>query len=162
MIGLISDTHDNVKSIEKAVEKFNEEGVEYVLHAGDHIAPFTLKWFKELKAEMIGVSGNLDAEFTTLSEKYAEKGWKIYKGFAEVDLGGRIALIHGVSEEIIDALALSGKYRVVVRGHTHRVQKELRRNTLIVNPGEACGYLSGKATIAVLEMPEVKVRFIEL
>jgi predicted phosphodiesterase len=39
LIGLISDTHDNLPMIEKAVKKLNEENVALVLHAGDYVLP---------------------------------------------------------------------------------------------------------------------------
>lgn len=48
LIGIISDTHDNQDKTRKAIELFNSKGVEYVIHAGDYISPFTLKLFKEL------------------------------------------------------------------------------------------------------------------
>ena len=41
-IGVISDTHDNLLMIKKAVEVFNRHGVGMVVHAGDFIAPFWL------------------------------------------------------------------------------------------------------------------------
>lgn len=162
LIGLISDTHDNIYKIEKAVKIFNEKKVEFVLHAGDHIAPFTLNWFKPLKVEMIGVMGNLDAEKELLRRKYAENGWKVYRDAVVLNLDGKIVLTHGVSEVFVKALALSGEFDVVVRGHTHKVQKELIKDTLIINPGEACGYLSGRSSIALLKMPEKKVEIIEI
>jgi len=45
----------------------------------------------------------------------------------------------------------TGSYNVVIYGHTH--QSEIRRENgvLVINPGEACGYLSGKATIGLLD-----------
>jgi predicted phosphodiesterase len=42
LIGIISDTHDDMSIIRKAVDLFNEREVGYVLHAGDLISPFTL------------------------------------------------------------------------------------------------------------------------
>jgi len=62
IIGLISDTHDNVYAIDKAVKRFNEERVELVLHAGDYISQFTAKHFKPLEAQLVGVYGNNCAE----------------------------------------------------------------------------------------------------
>ncbi|MEM3615578.1 MAG: metallophosphoesterase family protein, partial [Candidatus Methanomethylicia archaeon] len=41
-IGIISDTHDRLQMIDEAVKRLNEENVEYVLHAGDYIAPFAV------------------------------------------------------------------------------------------------------------------------
>jgi len=42
-IGIISDTHDNLPQIKKAVEIFNREKVELVLHAGLHLLFWNLK-----------------------------------------------------------------------------------------------------------------------
>ncbi|HCL90984.1 MAG TPA: YfcE family phosphodiesterase, partial [Candidatus Atribacteria bacterium] len=47
-IGIISDTHDNLPKIKKAVGIFNREKVELVLHAGDFVSPFTFLEFKNL------------------------------------------------------------------------------------------------------------------
>ncbi len=40
LIGVVSDTHDNLPLVEKAVKRLNEEKVNLVLHAGDYVAPF--------------------------------------------------------------------------------------------------------------------------
>ena len=42
LVGLISDTHDNLPMVEKAVKRLNEEKVGLVLHAGDYVAPFVI------------------------------------------------------------------------------------------------------------------------
>ena len=58
LIGVISDTHDNLPIIEKAIKKLNEENVALVLHAGDYVSPFVIPKFKALNAKLIGVFGN--------------------------------------------------------------------------------------------------------
>lgn len=40
-IGILSDSHDNMPKLARAVELFNEEKVELVLHAGDLVSPIT-------------------------------------------------------------------------------------------------------------------------
>jgi len=162
-IGVISDTHDNREAIIKAVSIFNEEKVDLVLHAGDHIAPFTLKWYRELKVKMIGVKGNLDAEYQLLKEKYKELGWKFYRHSATLNLQGkRIILLHGVDENIINGLIHSGVYDVVIRGHLHKIINETINETLYFSPGEACGYLTGRKTVGILKIPELTVEIIDL
>ncbi len=42
LIGAISDTHDNLPKIEKAVQNLNEQKVGLVLHAGDYVAGFVI------------------------------------------------------------------------------------------------------------------------
>ena len=50
LIGVMSDTHDDIVQTKKAVAKFNQKKVEQVLHAGDIISPFMIDTLKELKS----------------------------------------------------------------------------------------------------------------
>ena len=151
IIGLISDTHDNIYAIDKAVKRFNEERVKLVLHAGDYIAPFTAKHFKPLEAQLVGVYGNNCAERATLKKVYGEIGAEIRGFFAEVEADGmRIALIHGHRQMDVDK-AYGGGYDAVVRGHTHKAGIGHEKGVLVVNPGEACGYVTGRSTLAFLD-----------
>ena len=47
-IGVLSDSHDNLPNIRKAVEVFSKNGVEALIHGGDFCSPFTLAEFKPL------------------------------------------------------------------------------------------------------------------
>ncbi|MBE3116942.1 metallophosphoesterase family protein, partial [Candidatus Bathyarchaeota archaeon] len=47
-------------------------------------------------------------------------------------------------------------------GHSHNKGIENRGKTLLINPGELCGYLTGKATIAILDTEKNQARIIEL
>jgi len=151
IVGLISDTHDNIHMIGRAVRVFNEERVKLVLHAGDYIAPFTARHFQPLEAPLIGVYGNNCAERETLKKVYGDVGAELRGFFAEVEADGmRIALIHGHRQEDVDR-AYGGGYDVVVRGHTHRAGIGYEKGMLVVNPGEACGYVTGRSTVAFLD-----------
>ena len=160
-IGVISDTHDNKEAIFKAIEILNSENVDIVLHAGDHISPFVVGWMKSLRSHVVGVAGNNDAEKEILKEKYEELNWNFSYSMAVLNLEGRIALLHGTDERIVEALLHSGLYEVVVRGHRHEILIEYVEDTLHLLPGEVCGYLSGKRTLAILRMPEKTVEIIE-
>ena len=50
LIGVMSDTHDNIIQTKKAVATFNRKNVEHVVHAGDIISPFMIDTLKELKS----------------------------------------------------------------------------------------------------------------
>ncbi len=105
LVGLISDTHDNVTMIKEAIRKLNDLDVTLVLHAGDYISPFTAKPYAELKAKMIGVYGNNCAEREKLREVYGAVGKELVGNFAEVDAGGKkIALLHGHDEALLKSL----------------------------------------------------------
>ncbi len=151
IVGLVSDTHDNIYMIDRAVERLNEERVGLVLHAGDYVSAFTAKHFEPLEAPMIGVYGNNCAERELLGRVYAEAGAEIRGYFAEVEADGlRVALLHGHRKEDVDR-AYGGGYDVIVRGHTHRASIGEEDGVLVVNPGEVCGYVSGRCTLAFLD-----------
>jgi putative phosphoesterase len=51
---------------------------------------------------------------------------------------------------------------VIMHGHTHQAAVHRQNKTLIVNPGEVCGYLSGKATIGFLDTETMKVKLVPI
>ncbi|KAA0005879.1 MAG: YfcE family phosphodiesterase, partial [Thermoplasmata archaeon] len=69
-IGVISDSHDNMEAIKKAVEFFNENDVELVIHAGDIVSPFTADEFKKLNCDMLLIYGNNDGDKLYLKERF--------------------------------------------------------------------------------------------
>jgi len=164
LIGLIADTHDHLPMVEKAVERLNEENVGLVLHAGDYVAPFVVPKFKDLRMKLIGVFGNNDGDRELLERRFNEhKGLEIRGNFAETIIDGvKIALLHGHEEELLKALIQSEGFDVVVHGHVHKAEVYRKGKTLVVNPGEVCGYLSGKSTIALFDTVKREVKIVEL
>ena len=164
LVGLIADTHDNLPLVDKAVKRLNRENVELVLHAGDYVAPFVIPKFEELNAKLIGVFGNNDGDRELLKKRFNEyKDLEIRGNFAEIFVDGlRIALLHGSEEELLKALINSESFDIVVHGHTHKAEVYRKSRTLIVNPGEVCGYLTGKSTIVLLNANKRKAEIIEL
>ena len=158
LIGLISDTHDNLVMIDEVIKELNNKGVELVLHAGDYISPFVPPRFKSLNCKLIGVYGNNCAEREKLKKNFEAIGSEIKGFFTVLELDGlNFALLHGHELELLDSVITSGAFDVVVNGHTHK--KEVRRvdETLVINPGEVCGYLSGEATYALFDTKGMKV-----
>jgi putative phosphoesterase len=162
MIGILSDTHDNLEAIRKAVEYFNEQKVSIVLHAGDHVAPFTVTEFKKLACPLVAVYGNNDGERKGLMRSFAEMNTEIKDYVELVFEGKKIALYHGTITELTSALISGGEYDVVVRGHTHVPEVKQEGKTLVINPGEACGYLTGKKTVCMLDLSRMEARIHEL
>ena len=161
LIGLISDTHDHIRAIEEAVNIFNIKNVELILHAGDYNSPFTARIFKDLRAKFIGVYGNTDGEKEGLKNRYSEIGADIKGIYASLNFNNhKLALYHGHEQFFLDALIKSGQYNVVIHGHTHNRRNERIGNTTVVNPGEACGYLTGEKSIAILNLENLAVDFV--
>jgi putative phosphoesterase len=133
-----------------------------VLHAGDMVSPFVVSKFAKLRAKLHYVWGNNDGDRELLSIRFAEIGVKPLGNFAALELAGRkIALLHGTHEEIVQALLRSGSFDVVVRGHNHRAGV-VEGRTLCVNPGEVCGYLTGRQTVAELNLDAMRAEILDL
>lgn len=163
MIGILSDSHDNLNALQKAVEFFNEKEVKAVLHAGDIISPFTVRALKELKPRLYFVFGNNDGDKLTLTKKFEEIGAVACGEFGDLTIDGlHIALLHGTNETVVKALAESGNFDVVVRGHSHDPGVKIIGSTPVINPGECSGVLSGRATVATLEIANLNIEITEL
>jgi len=159
-IGIISDTHDNLAFIKKAVTFFNQEKVDLVLHAGDFVSPFTALEFKNLNGPLYGVFGNNDGDKLYLQVKFKGIG-EICPVPYEANIDHRnIIMLH--KEKLINNLAESQKYEVIIYGHTHRTDLRKIGKTLIVNPGECGGWLTGKSTIALLDLTNLEAEIVEL
>jgi len=163
LLGVMADTHDRLPLIDEAVARLNESRVELVFHAGDFIAPFVVPHYKPLRASLIGVYGNNDAEREVLKRSFSELKAQIRGRFAEVDIGKmKIAMTHGEEDELLRSLIDAESYDVVVHGHTHEVNTYRKGKTLVINPGETCGYLTGESTIALLRTETLDVEIIYL
>ena len=158
-IGIISDTHDNMPKIAAAVRLFNAEKVDLVLHAGDFISPITADKFAALEAPFIGVFGNNDGERLYLTKRF-EKIGPIYPDYHEFKFDGKRGVIMH-EPKFIDALVKSEVYDLVIYGHTHKI--DIREGkTLVINPGEACGWISTRATVVILDTSVMNPRVIDL
>ncbi|MDX1639625.1 MAG: metallophosphoesterase [Balneolaceae bacterium] len=160
LIGLISDTHDHVPHIKRAVELFRKRQTALVLHAGDYCSPFTIPHFEGLNLK--GIFGNNDGDKYLLLQKCNEIDAELYGDFMELQAGGlNIAVYHGTHQPITRALRRSGNYDVVVSGHTHSVVEKEIGNTLAVNPGTAHGF-DEEATAVLLETESRELEIVRL
>lgn len=159
LIGVMSDTHDNVPLIEKAVALLNDKKVGFVLHAGDYVAPFALKPMESLACPWIGVFGNNDGEQKGLTR---DSRGRIQPAPFELNLDGKmVVVVHDLANFDRKALAERG-VGLVVHGHTHEVAIEREGDTLIVNPGEVGGWLGGRSTVVLVDTETMEATTEEL
>ncbi len=157
-LGIISDTHDNVPMIEKAVDFFNKADVDLVMHAGDYVSPFSLKPFLTLESDFLGVWGNNDGDKIAL--RNMAQGRIETSPHIETYKHKKILLGHYF--ETLDALVSSQVYYLIIYGHTHKPEIRKVGKTLVVNPGECGGWLEGSSTIALANLEEQTAEIIEL
>ena len=81
-----------------------------------------------------------------------------------LELGGkRIFVSHMPQQKTIEALVNSGRFDIILTGHTHAMRNEKYENgVLVVNPGELCGYLTGKSTFAIIDTDKMESEMIEV
>ena len=68
LIGVVSDTHNNLKNIKTIISIFNKENVELVIHTGDIANEKAFKEFSNLNSKLVGVYGNNDRSEKGLQE----------------------------------------------------------------------------------------------
>ena len=145
-IGILADTHDNLPKIEKAVKFFNRKRVDFVLHAGDFIAPFAVAKLKNLSCDFCGVFGNNDGERIGLTQI---SGGKIKEGPLRITLDSRrIVLVHDINS--IDPVA--EKVQLIIFAHTHEAEISHKDTFLLLNPGECGGWLSNRSSVAIVDL----------
>lgn len=170
LIGIISDTHDNLPIVLTAVKIFNQFHTSLVIHCGDYVAPFTLSAFQELHCPLLGVLGNCDGERAGLIRRAQQLKFEIYSPPHKVELNNRKILISHKPIEIekyfssynqTNKSTQQSAIDILIYGHTHK--SEIKRDPiLIINPGEASGWLFNKPSVAILNLLTEFVEIIPL
>jgi putative phosphoesterase len=160
-IAVISDSHDNIWKLEKAMPFLSQADI--VLHCGDLISPFMIKRLVEgLGTIPIHIVwGNNDGDKALLSKLARESGSiTIHGETASLELGGKkIAINH--YPEIARREAESGTYDLVCYGHDHTAYYEKIGETLLLNPGELMG-MNGRSTFVIYDTQTGEVKWVEL
>ncbi len=160
-VGVLADSHDRLPAIAELVRVMQESGISMVLHAGDYCAPFALRPIEEASLSLAGVFGRNDGDTQGLLAKAtAGFGAELFEGPHSFELGGqRLLVVHDIGE--VQERSIDG-HSIVIHGCTHRQETSTRGETLIVNPGESCGWLYGTPKAAILDLETKTVEFLSL
>ncbi len=155
-MGILSDTHDRLPTIDRALDLFRQRQVEAVVHPGDLIAPFAARRLLAWTGPLHVIYGNNDGEREGLKRMLPQ----IQDGPLWIEAGEKRILVH----HYVDWCAPEdvGRADVIITGHSHEVVNERRGGKLFLNPGECCGWLSGKCTVAILETDSLSAEIIEV
>jgi putative phosphoesterase len=148
-IGVVSDTHNQLRNVARLVELLNAARVERVVHTGDITQARTLEAFARLDAPLVGVFGNND-ERDPLSAAAARLGFQLGEPPLELAWAGRRILV--VHDPRALASALRPEHSLALHGHTHRHVEERRGGHLVFNPGECAGHLVGHNAVGVVDL----------
>ena len=160
-VGLLADTHDRVPAIRELLAVMQRAGVGLVMHAGDYCSPFALAPVADANIALLGVFGHNDGDQEALKATAQQAmGIELHESPHSFEVGGkRILLVHDVGEAPQRAIE---EHAVVIHGHTHKTEAKTRGQTLLVNPGEACGWLHGAPTAAILDLDTLQVEILKL
>lgn len=162
MIGIMADTHDHVEATTRAVNLFNDRKVSMTIHAGDLVSPFTAEPLKKLHSPVKYVFGNNERERERIKKKM--EGMDVETGDClEIEHKNiKIVVYHGENSTILEALIACKEYDVVITAHSHQPEVSHEEGVLVVNPGEVCGYLTGRKTVAILDVEKLEAEIHEI
>jgi putative phosphoesterase len=157
-IGVVSDTHNQLRNVYRIVELFNAARVDRVVHTGDITQARTLEVFSGLEAKLVGVFGNNDLERDSLEAAARTAGIQLEEPPLSLAWHAkRLLVVHDPYFLTDENLAA---HDVVLHGHTHRPVHERRNGALVFNPGECAGGLAGHNTVGVLELESLEVEWL--
>lgn len=129
-IGVISDTHATSFAEVPSQILHALAGVDLIIHAGDFVARDVLEGLKQL-GELKAVRGNMDSG--ELKRILPEKEIVVVEG-------KRVGIIHGWGAPNGIDERVGGMFEdvdIIIYGHSHHPQNELKRGVLFFNPGRA-------------------------
>ena len=149
-IAVISDIHDHLDRLRAVLARIRS--CDATICCGDLCSPFVMRELGAALAHPVHiVFGNNDGDLFRLTSSAAQFAQVTLHGeFAQLQLGEKnFALTH--FDAVARALAKSGSFDVVCFGHNHRQEAVSIGKTLLINPGEVCGVLTGKAGFAIYD-----------
>ncbi len=158
LIGVVSDTHNNHKSIDKIISLFNELSISMVIHTGDITNKKSLEKFSKLDGKLIGVYGNNDRNEIGIKEAAEVNNFSFQEPPKILKICNRKIAIFHEPDEIDCFLSQNKNTDIVVHGHTHKYRNEIKNGILIFNPGECAGMLKGNNAIGLLNLKSLQAK----
>ena len=155
LLGVVSDTHNNLKNIDEIITLFNQRELDLVIHTGDITNAISLNKFSNLKCKLYGVYGNNDRHELGLEEVVSKYNFKIQEPPHNIKINGRNIAIFHEPDPINEFISINKDIDIVLHGHTHRFREEKIGRTLIFNPGESAGFSKGKNSIAIINLNDL-------
>jgi len=169
-LAIISDTHDNLATLDKFLAFIRENPVKYVIHCGDIAEGETLKRLADnfdgpplpgarlarMGGKILVAFGNMDYRDSVerVVKKMPDK-ITLFNDFGQAELGGlKIGFCH--HKETALAILKNQKFDFIFYGHTHKPWLETIDNCQLANPGTLAGMFY-KATFAILNTETKKL-----
>lgn len=140
-IGVLSDSHLKMQYTQECIAFLQSLGAQYLIHAGDVCHEDNLKALKNSSLPYVAVFGNNDHHLLSYAQTYNIHKEPYYFKIKETSF----KLMHL-------PMYLSGDTDVVIFGHTHIFEADVKNKTLFLNPGEVCAREKPQMECVLLEI----------
>jgi uncharacterized protein len=156
-LGVISDTHGDLRLTRHALELLDTLHVDLTLHCGD-VGVEILPLLGGRKVHL--VAGNMD-DPDSLRAAIIGPEHEFHDQFGHLELDGcRVAFLHGHDVTLLHHAIRSGNWDLVCHGHTHVFSSSRDGSTLVLNPGAVAR--TSYPSIATVQLPSMEVTEIPL
>jgi putative phosphoesterase len=150
-IAVISDTHNAIGTLEKAIREIKRRAITHLVHCGDLTYSYTLQPCQGLRIYLAYGNGDLDQHGIALELQLLNTE-SISGPTLEFSIDGqRFFVAHGYTPRLIQTALANGTYDWVLQGHTHRFKDEIYGQTHWINPGALGGSRFDAASFVVLD-----------
>jgi putative phosphoesterase len=159
-IGVFADVHDHVDNLRHAIVAFNHWQCGLVLFAGDFVSPLVIPPLRKLTCPVVACFGDNDGNRVGIAS-----GMRIVGTLGDPPFGLRlpggtkVLLTH----ELSSLRGLIDGADVVIWAHTHKPSIAYdAAGRLLLNPGEAGGWVFRKPTIAWFDSETRQAEIVDL
>jgi uncharacterized protein len=132
-IGIISDTHGRVVSVQAALQIMAERQVELIIHCGDICDGDTVRLFPP---HTHFVFGNCDYDRVEIERAVADSGATLHGAWGRLELAGQsLGFVHGDDRDMLHHLEHADAFDFLFHGHTHIAKEQRTGKTRVINPG---------------------------
>lgn len=161
LLGVLSDTHDNVATARTGIETLRAAGAEFLIHCGDVGGERIFDLLAGMPSAFVW--GNNDYDRASLRRYAIDLGIQCFEEFGELELSKKkIAFTHGDNPTLVRRATTAAKdpYDYLFVGHSHlRTDKHIGKLRM-VNPGAL--HRASIKTVALLDLASDQLRSIAI
>ncbi|GIV66840.1 MAG: YfcE family phosphodiesterase [Chloroflexota bacterium] len=159
-VAILSDTHNHLANLQKALRIVEEEKIQTIIHCGDVTTVETallLSPYQVILAYGNGDFNSGEIRDTLMRNNPASFAGPVFQG----DLDNlRIAVTHGHLVSTFQNLLNCRQFDLIFFGHSHRREERIQGNTRLINPGALGGLKKEERSFCILDTHNRQIRFV--
>jgi putative phosphoesterase len=159
IIGLLSDTHNNLTNLIYVLDVYRERGIETLIHCGDLTGLEMVPYFKGFR--VIYTTGNMDITTGAIKKRFDRMRKDNFVGTVFRGEIGEVpvAVTHSHIDGKVMDLVQQRRYKWIFHGHTHKKRDEIIQSARIVNPGALGGLGREPRSFCIVDLEAGHVEF---